>query len=161
MFPADTADDKQMRLLFAAIKKQFGHLDFVFANAGVNGVWAPIEQLKPKEWDDTIRNNLRGTYLTVHLAVPLMKKRGGSIVITSSINGTRTFTSAGASAYSTTKAGRLALGQMLALELAEISHSGQMSFARAPSTARLATIRKSATRVRQRCRHSFRRAPCR
>ena len=119
VFPADTADDKQMRLLFAAIKKQFGHLDFVFANAGVNGVWAPIEQLKPKEWDDTIRNNLRGTYLTVHLAVPLMKKCGGSIVITSSINGTRTFTSAGASAYSTTKAGQLALGQMLALELAK------------------------------------------
>jgi NAD(P)-dependent dehydrogenase (short-subunit alcohol dehydrogenase family) len=47
-----------------------------------------------------------------------MKPRGGSIAITSSINGTRTFTTAGASAYSTTKAGQLALGQMLALELA-------------------------------------------
>jgi NAD(P)-dependent dehydrogenase (short-subunit alcohol dehydrogenase family) len=44
--------------------------------------------------------------------------KGGSIVIVSSINGTRTFTTAGASAYSTTKAGQLAFGQMLALELA-------------------------------------------
>ena len=48
-----------------------------------------------------------------------MKKAGGSIAITASINGTRTFTTAGASAYSTTKAGQLALGQMLALELAK------------------------------------------
>ena len=108
-----------MTKLFARIKRSFGRLDFVFANAGVNGVWAPIEELKPKEWDDTIRINLRGTYLTAHHAVPLMKQKGGSIVITSSINGTRTFTTAGASAYSTTKAGQLALGQMLALELAK------------------------------------------
>ena len=119
VFPADTADEVQMDELFSTIRKQFGRLDFVFANAGVNGVWAPIEELKPKEWDDTIRINLRGTYLTAHHAVPLMKQKGGSIVITSSINGTRTFTTAGASAYSTTKAGQLALGQMLALELAK------------------------------------------
>jgi NAD(P)-dependent dehydrogenase (short-subunit alcohol dehydrogenase family) len=114
---ADNADDKDARRLFALIKRKFKRLDIVVANAGINGVWAPIAELKPKEWDETIRVNLRGTYLTLHHAVPLMGK-GGSIIITASINGTRTFTSAGASAYSTTKAGQLALGQMLALELA-------------------------------------------
>ena len=114
---ADIADDRDARRLFAAIKRKFKRLDIVVANAGINGVWAPIDELKPKEWDETIRVNLRGTYLTLHHAVPLMGE-GGSIVITASINGTRTFTSAGASAYSTTKAGQLALGQMLALELA-------------------------------------------
>lgn len=114
---ADIADEADMRRLFAAIKRRFKRLDIVVANAGINGVWAPIDELKPKEWDETIRVNLRGTYLTLHHAVPLMDK-GGSIVITASINGTRTFTSAGASAYSVTKAGQLALGQMLALELA-------------------------------------------
>ena len=119
MFPTDTADTDAMEKLYGAIKKRFGRLDVVFANAGVNGVWAPIEELTPDEWDDTIRINLRGTYLTIHHAVPLMKDRGGSIIITSSINGTRTFTTAGASAYATTKAGQLALGQMLALELAK------------------------------------------
>jgi NAD(P)-dependent dehydrogenase (short-subunit alcohol dehydrogenase family) len=116
---ADTADEEAMGDLFKQIKAKFGRLDFVLANAGVNGVWAPIEELKPAEWDETIRINLRGTYLTAHHAVPMMKKAGGSIAITSSINGTRTFTTAGATAYSTTKAGQLALGQMLALELAK------------------------------------------
>jgi len=115
--PADTASDEDMRRLFARIKRRFGRLDIVIANAGINGVWAPVDELKPKEWDETIRVNLRGTFLTVHHSVPLMD-HGGSIVIVSSINGTRTFTTAGASAYSTTKAGQLAFGQMLALELA-------------------------------------------
>lgn len=116
---ADAADEAAMSEVFNQVKAVFGRIDFVLANAGVNGVWAPIEDLKPAEWDETIRINLRGTYLTIHHAVPLMKKAGGSIAITASINGTRTFTTAGASAYSTTKAGQLALGQMLALELAK------------------------------------------
>jgi len=119
VFPADTADEKAMERLFAAVQSEFGRLDFVFANAGVNGTWAPVDQLTPEEWDETIRINLRGTFLTIHFAVPLMKQAGGSIAITSSINGTRTFTTAGASAYSTTKAGQLPFGQMLALELAQ------------------------------------------
>ncbi|HZY66988.1 MAG TPA: SDR family NAD(P)-dependent oxidoreductase [Devosia sp.] len=114
---ADIADEADAQKLFSEIKREFGRLDIVLANAGVNGVWAPIDELKPEEWDETIRINLRGTYLTLHHAVPLMGD-GGSIIITASINGTRTFTTAGASAYSTTKAGQLALGQMLALELA-------------------------------------------
>lgn len=115
---ADVADDAASEDLFTQIAERFGRLDFVFANAGVNGVWAPIDELRPSEWDETVRINLRGTFLTIHHAVPLMTAHGGSIAITSSINGTRTFTTPGASAYATTKAGQLALGQMLALELA-------------------------------------------
>ena len=104
---------------FEKLRHAFGRLDVLFANAGVNGTWAPLDQLTVDEWDKTIEINLRGTFLSLHHAVPLMRERGGSIIITSSINGTRTFTTAGASAYSTTKAGQLALGQMLALELAK------------------------------------------
>jgi NAD(P)-dependent dehydrogenase (short-subunit alcohol dehydrogenase family) len=115
---ADVADETAMRHAVTALVEDFGRLDVVVANAGVNGVWAPIDELKPSEWDDTIRINLRGTYLTVHASVPHLKAAGGgSIVIISSINGTRTFTSPGATAYSVTKAGQLAMAQQLALEL--------------------------------------------
>ena len=116
---ADIADEAAMQDLFERIEAEFGRLDIVFANAGINGTWAPIDELTPGEWDETIRINLRGTFLTLHFAVPLMKATGGAIVITASINGTRTFTNGGASAYSTTKAGQVALAQMAALELAQ------------------------------------------
>lgn len=116
---ADTSDEQQMRDAFAQAKEAFGRLDITFANAGVNGTWAPIDELDYADWNKTMAINLGGTFLTLHLAVPLMKDHGGSIIITSSINGTRTFTTAGASAYSTTKAGQVALAQMAALELAK------------------------------------------
>ena len=114
----DVGDEVAMAAAFAQVRERYGRLDQVLVNAGINGMWAPIEEMTPDEWDTTIRVNLRGSYLTIHHAVPLMQERGGAIVIVSSINGTRTFTTAGATAYSVTKAGQLAMGQMLALELA-------------------------------------------
>jgi NAD(P)-dependent dehydrogenase (short-subunit alcohol dehydrogenase family) len=117
---ADTSDDAAMQQLFEQMIGEHKRLDIVLANAGINGVWAPIEDLKPEEFDKTIAVNLRGTYLTIHYAVPhLIKAGGGSIVVVSSINGTRTFTSPGATAYSITKAGQLAMVQQLALELGD------------------------------------------
>lgn len=115
---ADVSCEDQMEAAVSHLVETCGRLDVVVANAGINGVWAPIEDLQPDEWDQTISINLRGTYLTIHKAVPHMKSTGGSIIIISSINGTRTFTSPGATAYSVTKAGQLAMTQQLALELA-------------------------------------------
>ncbi len=117
---ADISDAAQTRAAVESLVEAYGRLDIVFANAGINGVWAPIDEIEPHEWDRTMDVNLRGTYLTLHYAVPHLKKaEGGSIIITSSINGTRTFTSPGATAYSCTKAAQLAMTQMLALELAK------------------------------------------
>ena len=117
---ADTTDDQGMKALVQRTVDEFGRLDIVVANAGINGVWAPIENLEPEEWDKTITVNLKGTYLTIHHAVPALEKAGGgSIVVVSSINGTRTFSTPGASAYAATKAGQVAMVQQLALELGE------------------------------------------
>ncbi|WP_297106142.1 SDR family NAD(P)-dependent oxidoreductase [uncultured Devosia sp.] len=114
----DVTDDAGMRDLVARTIDTFGRLDIVVANAGINGMWAPIAKLRPEEWDKTIAVNLRGTYLTIHHTVPALEKAGGgAIVVVSSINGTRTFSTPGASAYSATKAGQLAMVQQLALEL--------------------------------------------
>jgi len=115
---ADVSDPGAMEAACDRTVRELGAIDIVFANAGINGVWAPIHEMSAEDWDKTSAVNLRGTFLTLRHAVPAMLERGGSIIITSSINGTRTFTTAGASAYATTKAGQLALGKMAALELA-------------------------------------------
>lgn len=117
---ADISDETAMRDAVDGLWSAAGRLDMVVANAGINGTWAPIDELRPEEFDQTISVNLRGTYLTLHHAVPKLKRTGGgSIVVVSSINGTRTFTSPGATAYSATKAAQLAMVQQLALELGD------------------------------------------
>lgn len=119
--PADVADEASMRAAVEQLSTVFGGLHIVVANAGINGVWAPIDDLTPAEWDETIATNLRGTYLTLHLTVPLLKRAGeGAIVVVSSINGTRTFSTAGATAYAATKAAQVAMVQQLALELGKV-----------------------------------------
>lgn len=115
----DVSRVEDMQRAYSETEKRWGQLDVVFANAGINGTWAPIEDLTPEDWDHVFNVNMRGTFLTVKYAVPLLKARGGSIIITSSINGTRVFSNAGASAYATTKAGQVAFGKMMALELAK------------------------------------------
>jgi NAD(P)-dependent dehydrogenase (short-subunit alcohol dehydrogenase family) len=116
---ADISDVAAVQAAIAGVERQWGRLDIVFANAGINGVWAPIEELTPEEWDKTIRINLTGTFLTIKYAVPLLKRQGGSVIVTASVNGTRIFSNTGATAYSTSKAGQVAMTKMLALELAQ------------------------------------------
>ena len=115
----DVSKYEDMERAVREIVDRWGRLDVVFANAGINGVWAPIEELAPEEWEKTIRINLSGTFFAIKAAVPHLKERGGSVIVTSSVNGTRMFSNSGASAYATTKAGQVALAQMLALELAK------------------------------------------
>lgn len=116
---ADVGSPEEMRRATDETAAEWGRLDVVFANAGVNGVWAPLEELEPEEWDATLGTNLRGTFLTVKYAVPHLKKRGGAVVVTSSVNGTRMFSNTGASAYASSKAAQVAFTKMAALELAK------------------------------------------
>lgn len=114
---ADVGHAQEMENAIKKIRRKWQRLDIVFANAGINGVWSPLEKLAIEEWDETIRINLRGTFLTIKLALPLLAVRGGSVIVTSSVNGNRMFSNIGASAYATTKAGQAALAKMLAVEL--------------------------------------------
>lgn len=115
---ADVSDVADMQAAYDQVQELFGRLDILYANAGINGTWAPIEDMKPEDWDEVISVNLKGAFLSLHHAIPLMKENGGAIVICSSIIGTRTFTIPGASAYAATKAGQIAYTKMAAIELA-------------------------------------------
>ncbi len=117
-FPANVAEDSAMASVIQTIQQKWGRLDIVLANAGSNGVWAPIEDLKLEEWEQTLKVNLTGTFLTLKHAAPLLKKAGGSVIVTASVNGTRMFSNTGATAYACSKAAQVTLVKMLALEWA-------------------------------------------
>jgi NAD(P)-dependent dehydrogenase (short-subunit alcohol dehydrogenase family) len=116
---ADIAVPERLAAAVERLTERYGRLDILFANAGVNGTWAPIDRLDFDEFRRTVDINLFGTYATIRLAVPHLRVRGGAIVVTSSVNGTRMFSNSGATAYAATKAAQVAMARMLALELAK------------------------------------------
>lgn len=115
----DISKAEDMEAAVAAIHAKWQKLDIVIANAGINGLWAPLDEITPEEWSRTLGVNLTGTFLTIRPALPLLKVAGGAIVIVSSVNGTRVFSNAGATAYAVSKAGQVAFSKMAALELAK------------------------------------------
>lgn len=119
MTVADISHPEQVQQSMDKIAETWGKIDIVFANAGINGVWAPLDDISPEEWKTTISINLDGTFYTLKYALPYLKKQGGSVVITSSVNGTRMFSNSGATAYASTKAAQVAFAKMTALELAK------------------------------------------
>jgi NAD(P)-dependent dehydrogenase (short-subunit alcohol dehydrogenase family) len=116
---ADVTDEGTVADATAQTVEQFGGLHVVCANAGINGMQTPIEEMSIDEWCETLDTNLTGTFLTVKHAIPHLRQAGGgSIIVTSSMNGNRLFSAPGFAAYSTSKAGQVAFTKMAAIELA-------------------------------------------
>ncbi|MDQ3653871.1 MAG: SDR family oxidoreductase, partial [Chloroflexota bacterium] len=116
---ADVTSEDELVEAVRRIEETWGRLDLVVANAGANGVFAPLDDLTLDEWNQTIATNLTSTFLTTRASLPLLKREGGSIVVVSSVNGSRNFNYPGAVADSTSKAGQVAFTKMVALELAQ------------------------------------------
>lgn len=118
-FVANVAAEDQVSQAIQNTVNHFGGLNVVFANAGINGMQTPIEEMTLDEWHQTVETNLTGTFLTVKHAIPHLRSGGGgSIIITASVNGNTIFSLPGYSAYSTSKAGQVAFARMAAGELA-------------------------------------------
>lgn len=116
---ADVRDEQQLSAAIARTVETFGGLHVVFANAGINGMQCPIEEMTLDEWSATLNTNLTGTFLTVKHSIPHLRAAGGgSIIVTSSINGSRTFALPGYACYSSSKAAQVAFTRMAAVELA-------------------------------------------
>ena len=115
---ADVRDPAALADAVAQLTERYGRLDILFANAGIPGVWAPVADITPDEFDQIMDVNVKGVFLSIQAALPALRQQGGAIVITSSVTGTRMFSDPGASVYATSKAALLTLGKMLAMELA-------------------------------------------
>ena len=85
---ADAADENAFASAVAATLDQFGGLDILIANAGTEGALKPVEALSVEEFEDTMRTNVTGVWLSMkHCVAPLKARGGGSIVALSSIAG--------------------------------------------------------------------------
>lgn len=86
--------------VFAGIAERHGHLDIVFANAGI-GAKAYLGAIPLDQIDELFDTNVKGTMLTVQGALPLLRA-GSSIILSAGIIASKGY--AGWSAYSATKA---------------------------------------------------------
>lgn len=116
---ADVRDTAAMRHLADRAMREFGAIDILLANAGIMTVsdvtWEPTDE----QWDETIGVNLTGVFKACRAVIPHMLAggRGGSIVITSSVAGLRSYPAMGH--YTASKHGVVGLMRNLARELAE------------------------------------------
>lgn len=100
---ADIRSYEDCRKLIHAAAERFGGLDILVNNAGM-GIFKPVDQLTPEEWDATIETNLSGVFYCCREAIPLMRQRGGGYIFNiSSLAGINAF--AGGSAYNASKFG--------------------------------------------------------
>jgi NAD(P)-dependent dehydrogenase (short-subunit alcohol dehydrogenase family) len=100
---ADVRYYEDCRKVVHGTAERFGGLDILVNNAGI-GIFKPVDQLTPEEWDATVETNLSGVFYCCHEAIPLMRRRGGGYIFNiSSLAGINAF--AGGSAYNASKFG--------------------------------------------------------
>lgn len=96
----DTSNLADLNKLYDVIKKQKGHLDILFANAG-GGEFVPLGSITEKHFDDTFNTNVKGVLFNIQKALPVFKD-DGSIILNGSIVSAKEFPAF--SVYSATKA---------------------------------------------------------
>jgi NAD(P)-dependent dehydrogenase (short-subunit alcohol dehydrogenase family) len=99
--------------LFATVQAEKGHVDILFANAGIGGM-SPLGSISEDQFDKIFDVNVKGTLFTVQEALPLMRA-GGSIILTGSTTGS--MGTAAFSVYSATKAAIRNFARSWALDL--------------------------------------------
>lgn len=84
---ADVSNYEALYSAFDSIKKHFGKIDGVFANAGT-GVNAPgIENGNIDEWTEMLGVNINGLLYSAKVSLPMLKETQGHFLLTSSVAG--------------------------------------------------------------------------
>ncbi len=111
---SDAADERKVAQLFETIRRKHGRLDVLFLNAGI-ARFAPLGEASVSDFDDMWNVNVRGLWLALKYAMPILSE-GAAVIINSSIANQKGIE--GSSAYSATKAAIRSLVRTAARELA-------------------------------------------
>ena len=112
----DVSRENEVQEMVAAGVGRFGRIDILVNNAAIEGGMGILE-LAPDDWDRTLAVDLRGPYLCMRAALPVMLRGGrGAIVNVSSVNA---LLALGHHPYSAAKAGLISLTQNVAVDFGD------------------------------------------
>jgi len=111
---SDAADQRQVAQLFETIGREHGRLDILFLNAGI-ARFAPLGAASVSDFDDMWNVNVRGLWLALKYAMPILSE-GAAVIVNSSVANQKGIE--GSTAYSATKAAVRSLVRTAARELA-------------------------------------------
>ena len=115
---ADVTREEDVEAVVSHAVDVYGRLDCMFNNAGIAGAVGPIESVTVEAFNQTVAVLLRGVFLGVKHAAPVMRAQGGgSIINTASVAAIRT--GYGNHIYSAAKAGVVQFTRSVAMELGE------------------------------------------
>jgi len=86
-FSADVSKSDEVKAYTDKAIEEFGQIDVLFLNAGIEGVVKPLTEYPEEMFDKVMDVNVKGVWLGMKHAFPHMKNSGGSVIITSSVAG--------------------------------------------------------------------------
>lgn len=113
----DAASTPAMEAIVAETVRNFGRLDGLVASAGIRQRSVPITELTDEVWDEVLRVNLRGVFVSCRAAVPQLIETQGAIVTVASLSAD--VGRLEQTAYCASKAGVAQFSRSLSLELAK------------------------------------------
>jgi NAD(P)-dependent dehydrogenase (short-subunit alcohol dehydrogenase family) len=115
---ADVSKSADVQNMIGATVRNYGRVDVLFNNAGIEGPSTKLGNLKEEDWDRVIAIDLTSVYLGIKYVLPEMIKQGGGVILsTASVAGLVGFQGSGA--YAAAKAGVINLTRLAALEYAD------------------------------------------
>lgn len=112
----DVKDEDQVGGVVQTVREMYGRLNGLVNVAGINRKYR-IDAMPVEEWDIMMAVNVRGVFLMIKHAVPLLRETGGAIVNMSSISSF--IATDGYCAYHTSKGAILSMTKALSLELGQ------------------------------------------
>jgi len=114
--PLDLRQEESVQELAEQTLAHFGHVDILVNNSGIAGPTAPLWEISPQQWRETLDIDLTGPYLICHAFLPsMLERRSGNILMIGSMTGKRPL--AGRSPYAAAKLGLVGLTRTLAWEV--------------------------------------------
>jgi NAD(P)-dependent dehydrogenase (short-subunit alcohol dehydrogenase family) len=113
IYAADVSKANQVAAYTNRAIERMGKIDILFLNAGIEGVVKPLTDYPEEVFDKVLAVNVKGVWLGMKYAFPMMKN-GGAVIITSSVAGLRG--TAQMMAYTSSKHATIGAMKVAALE---------------------------------------------